>query len=73
MKTILFLYLFLAKFVAAQTYDLLIKGGRIVDPANQIELHFRYRHIRNKIVRVARDIDATQARKTVVDATGSDM
>ena len=36
MKGTLFLYLFLARLAAAQSYDLLIKGGHIIDAANQI-------------------------------------
>src|SRR6185369_16171919 len=69
MKSTLFLYLFLAKLLTAQTYDLLIKGGHIIDPANQIDGISDIAISGNKIARVARDIDAAQAKK-IVDATG---
>jgi dihydroorotase len=69
MKGTLLLYLLLARLAAAQTYDLVIKGGHIIDPANQVDGISDIAIAGNKIARVARDIDAGQARKTV-DATG---
>ena len=69
MKSKLLVCLFFAKLLAAQTYDLLIKGGHIIDPGNQVDGISDIAISGNKIARVARDIDARQAKKTV-DATG---
>jgi dihydroorotase len=69
MKGKLLLWLFFAKLLAAQTYDLLIKGGHIIDPGNQVDGISDIAIAGNKIARVARDIDASQAKKTV-DAQG---
>ena len=69
MKNKLLLCLFLPGLLAAQTYDVVIKGGHIIDPANQIDGISDLAISGNKIARLARDIDASQAKKTV-DATG---
>src|SRR5438876_2236968 len=69
MKSKLLLCLFLPGLLAAQTYDLVIKGGHIIDPANRIDGISDLAISGNKIARLARDIDASQAKKTV-DATG---
>src|SRR6185436_2240863 len=69
MNNKLLLSLFFVRLLAAQTYDLLIKGGHIIDPANQIDGISDIAISGNKIARVARDIDAAQAKK-IVDATG---
>jgi dihydroorotase len=69
MKRTLILFLLLARFAAAQTYDLVIKGGHVIDPANQIDGISDVAISGNKIARVARNIDGGQAKKTV-DATG---
>jgi dihydroorotase len=69
MKPKLVLYLLCATALPAQTYDLLIKGGHVIDPANQIDGISDVAISGNKIARVARDVDSSQAKKTV-DATG---
>ena len=55
MKNRLLLCLFLPGLLAAQTYDLLIKGGHIIDPANQIDGSSDIAISGNKITRVVRD------------------
>ncbi len=62
MKNKLFLLLFLPGLLAAQTYDVLIKGGHIIDPANQIDGISDLAISGNRIARLARDIDASQAK-----------
>jgi dihydroorotase len=37
MKLKLLLCIFIARLLAAQTYDILIKGGHVIDPANQLD------------------------------------
>src|SRR5882762_8557984 len=69
MKNKLLLCLFLPTLLAAQTYDLLIKGGHIIDPANQIDGISDIAISGNKVARLAPSIDTSQAKKTV-DATG---
>jgi hypothetical protein len=69
MKSKPLLCLFLPSLLAAQSYDLVIKGGHIIDPANQIDGISDIAISGNKIARLARDIDASEAKKTV-DATG---
>src|SRR4029450_11951048 len=69
MKSKLLLCSLLANLLAAQTYDLLIKGGHIIDPGNQIDAISDIAITGDKIARVARDLAASQARKTVA-ATG---
>src|SRR5882672_10795160 len=69
MNNKILLSLFFARLLAAQTYDLLIKGGHVIDPANQIDGISDIAISGNKIARVARDIGAGQAKKTI-DATG---
>ncbi|PYU88117.1 MAG: amidohydrolase/deacetylase family metallohydrolase, partial [Acidobacteria bacterium] len=53
----------------AQQFDLLIKGGRVIDPRNQIDSVLDVAIAGGKIARVAADIAADQARQ-VVDAGG---
>jgi dihydroorotase len=50
-------------------FDLLIKGGRVIDPANGIDSVMDVAVAGAKIARVAANIDPAQARR-VVDATG---
>lgn len=54
---------------SAQQYDILIKGGRVIDPANQIDGVRDVAIQGTTIARVAPDIPATQARK-VINASG---
>src|SRR5262245_17450158 len=60
---------FLSMPVYAQQYNLLIKGGHVVDPKNQINAVMDVAIADGKIAQVAANIPASQAR-TVADATG---
>jgi dihydroorotase len=53
----------------AQTYDLLLKGGHVIDPANQVNAVRDIAVTGDKIARVAEGIPAAEARK-VVDVSG---
>src|SRR5215472_941608 len=59
----------LAASLPAQTYDLLIKGGHLIDPANRIDSVLDIAVSGNRIARVAASIPASQARK-LIDAAG---
>jgi dihydroorotase len=61
--------LFSTSLLSAQTYDLLIKGGHVIDPANRIDGVMDVAVSGNRIARVTPEIPATQARK-VIDAAG---
>ncbi len=54
---------------AAPSYDMVIKGGQIIDPANEINQPMDVAVLDGKVARVAKDIPAAQA-KTTVDAAG---
>ena len=56
--------------VAAQPYELLIQGGRVIDPGNDIDAVLDVAVQDGKIARVAAGIDPDDARK-VVDASGA--
>jgi dihydroorotase len=60
---------FLSIPVHAQQYNLLIKGGHVIDPKNQINGVMDVAISDGKIAQVAANIPASQAR-TVADATG---
>ncbi|ADB39955.1 amidohydrolase/deacetylase family metallohydrolase [Spirosoma linguale] len=70
-----FKYLFLTLFsfltvsVWAQPYTLLIKGGHLIDPKNNIDAVMDVAITDGKVTQVAKSIDAKQARQ-VVDAKG---
>ena len=65
MKNI-FTILLLTSGLGAQTpYDLVLKGGHVVDPKNRINGLMDVAIADGKIARVAADIPATQAKKTV--------
>lgn len=53
----------------ALQYDLLLKGGRVVDPANELDAVMDVAITAQKIAAVAKDIPASEAKK-VVDVTG---
>ena len=55
--------------LSAQTYDLLIKGGHVIDPANRIDGIMDVAVSGNRIARVSAEIPTSQARK-VIDAAG---
>ena len=51
----------------AQNYDLLIKGGHVIDPKNEIDMVMDIAIAEGKVARVAKDISATESKK-VIDA-----
>ena len=53
----------------AQNYDILIKGGHIIDPVNNIDQVIDLAIKGNKIAAIEKEISANQAKK-VVDASG---
>src|SRR5687767_6182946 len=55
----------LASTLGAQTYDLLLKNGHVIDPANQIDGVRDIGITGNKIARVATAIPAREGRKTI--------
>jgi dihydroorotase len=59
----------LCSALSAQTYDLLIKGGHVIDPANRIDRVVDVAVSGNRIARVEAAIPASQSRK-VIDAAG---
>lgn len=56
-------------FAAAQTYDLLLAGGQVIDPANGIQQVMDVAVSGGRIARVERNLPRGQAKK-VVDAAG---
>ncbi|MDP3466733.1 MAG: amidohydrolase/deacetylase family metallohydrolase [Daejeonella sp.] len=53
----------------AQTYDILLKGGHLIDPKNKINEKMDLAINQGKVVRVAADIPASSAKK-VIDVNG---
>src|SRR6202166_628918 len=64
-------FLVSASQLAAQapTYDLLLKGGHVIDPANNVDAVLDVAIAGGKIAAVAKDISVAQAKK-VVDVIG---
>jgi len=58
-----------AGLLSAQTYDLLLRGGHVIDPANRIDRVMDVAVNGDKIARVAESIPAGQSKKTV-DVSG---
>ena len=70
MRLIMALGLALAGTLPAQpVYDLLLKGGRVIDPKNKIDARMDVAITGRRIGRVASDIPASSAKK-VADVTG---
>jgi len=70
MNKIIFFFLLLFTTVAhAQTYDILIKGGHVIDPKNSINAVMDVAILGGKIAQVAKNIAASSG-KEVIDATG---
>jgi dihydroorotase len=67
MRKILAAFFALASSLGAQTvtYDLLLKGGHVIDAKNKINAPMDVAVTGGKIARVAPDIPAAQARKTI--------
>lgn len=66
---ILFLICSVTLAVNAQTYSILIKGGTVIDPKNNLNQIMDVGIFEGKIKKVAKDIDPKEARQ-VVDAKG---
>jgi dihydroorotase len=54
-----------AAVLAAQPYDLLLKGGHVIDPKNKIDRLMDVAITGDKIARVAESIPGVEARRTV--------
>ena len=68
MKSRLYLILGLSLILsraAAQPYDLLLKGGHLIDPAHGIDRVMDIAIVRDSVVRVAPQIPTSDARKTI--------
>lgn len=63
------LFIFLPLLADAQSYDLLLKGGHVIDPKNNIDAPMDIAISGDKIARVASDISENNAEK-VVDIGG---
>jgi dihydroorotase len=70
MKRVLLAYLACAGALAAQpSYDLLLKGGHVIDPKNKIDQVMDVAVANGKIARVAANIPASES-KRIVNAAG---
>ncbi len=69
MKILCLLLLLVPDIILAQTYDLLIKNGHVIDPKNQIDSKMDVAINDGKIARIAANIPSSQAKKEI-DATG---
>src|SRR5258708_337416 len=56
-------------FAQTPRYDLLLKGGHVIDPANHVDAVMDVAVSKDKIAAVEKDVPASQAGK-VVDASG---
>jgi dihydroorotase len=66
---LLILLLFFGSTVSSQSYDIVIKGGHVIDPKNNIDAVMDVAISDGKIIQLANNIDAKQA-KQVVNAKG---
>ena len=66
---IFFLALLFVSTALAQPFDILLKGGHVIDPANEIDRVMDVAVKGGTIARVAEDIPAEQAKKTI-DVSG---
>jgi len=55
--------------IQAQSYDLLVKGGHLIDPKNGIDARMDVAVLNGEVARVARDITDSSS-EVVLDATG---
>ena len=69
MRTIVILSAFASFLAAQQQYDLLLKGGHVIDAKNQIDAARDVAIAGGRIARVAAGINPAEARK-VVDVSG---
>jgi dihydroorotase len=68
-SVILLLLFFNLQFLFAQQFDILIKGGHVIDPKNNIDGIFDVAIAHGKIMRIARGIDPKNGSK-VIDVRG---
>ena len=61
--------IFFGSIASAQSYDIVIKGGHVIDPKNNIDAVMDVAISDGKIMQLANDIDAKQATQ-VVNAKG---
>ncbi|MBK7371761.1 MAG: amidohydrolase/deacetylase family metallohydrolase [Saprospiraceae bacterium] len=64
-KSLVFLFIFVLSNTNAQEIDLLLKGGHVIDPKNNIDAILDVAISNNKIYLVAKDIAADKAKKVV--------
>ena len=57
-----FICLLSINFLTAQTYDLLLKGGHLIDPKNEIDSRRDVAIANGKVAEVSTDIDAFRRR-----------
>ncbi|MCY4588389.1 MAG: amidohydrolase/deacetylase family metallohydrolase [Bryobacterales bacterium] len=69
LSTLLIGLLLIPCSLMSQTYDLLLKGGNVIDPRNGVNVPMDVAVSGNKIARVAESISPTDAKKTV-DVSG---
>ncbi len=67
--SLVLLILLIPRVLVAQEIDLLLKGGHVIDPKNQIDSKMDVAIVNGKIAQVAADIPAKGA-KLVVDVSG---
>ncbi|MEX2566218.1 MAG: amidohydrolase/deacetylase family metallohydrolase [Cyclobacteriaceae bacterium] len=66
-KSLIFLFLLVCSsgLVSAQSYDLLIKGGRLIDPKNNIDGVMDIAITDGKVAKVAKSIQEEEAKKVI--------
>lgn len=69
MYSLLILLIFFGNTVSSQSFDIVIKGGHVIDPKNNIDAVMDVAITDGKIMQLAKNIDAKQAMQ-VVDAKG---
>jgi dihydroorotase len=68
-RLLLLLLIFFGGAVSAQSYDIVIKGGHVIDPKNNVDAVMDVAIRDGKIMQLAKNIDAKQATQ-VVNANG---
>jgi len=69
LKILVILFLIKSGMVDAQIYDIVIKGGHIIDPKNKVDAAMDLAVKDGKIAMIAKNIDTMEVRK-VIDAAG---
>jgi len=64
-RLLLVVMVFTCSLVSAQTYDMLIKGGRLIDPKNNIDATMDIAIKDGKVAKVAKSISEKEAGKTI--------